>query len=110
MFRITPNPTFVANVALTRPGEDAVLVSFTFRHKSKTAYKNWVARLQQGEITVPEGLHEVIESWQGVEDAAGKPLPYSREALATLLEEFIPLEEEIVKAYSRTLTESRAKN
>lgn len=111
MFRIIPNPTFVANVPLTRTGDDAaVLVAFTFRHKSKTAYNDWVRRLQAGDLAIADALHEVIESWDGVEDAAGKPLPYSREALATMIEAFVPVEAEIMRAYSRALTESRVKN
>lgn len=108
MFRLIPNPTFVVAVPLTVPGSERLLVNFTFRHKSKAALKDWVARVN-GSTSVSV-LAEVVADWSGVEDGEGKPVPFSSEALATMVDNYPTAGREIFDAYFAELTESRTKN
>lgn len=116
MFKLNPNPTFQADVALTVPGAAApIKVRFTFRHKGRKALADWVRRpadaAKAGEPLDDAGyLGEVIEDWSGPVDEAGQPAAYGREALAALIDAYPASSREIYDGYLRALTESRAKN
>lgn len=108
MFRLTPNPTFTADVKVTVPGADAqAVLTLTFRHKGRKALKAWI----EGAAERPDAefLDEVIESWRGVETATGA-VAYSRETLAELLDAYPAAGGEIFDAYLRALTRAREKN
>lgn len=110
MFKIVAAPTFTASVPLARPGEpQTVPVVFTFRHKGKRALADY---LDRGRASADDQsyLDEVIEAWQGVADAEGKPLAYSRDALSVLLDNFPAAGAQIVAAYVRELTNARLGN
>lgn len=110
MFKIIPNPTFTATVALSAPGSDrAGEITFTFRHKTARELAAW-----NGRAATADGdaafLDEVIEAWAGVVGEGDAPVPYSRGALAQLLDNFPAAGSEIYLAYSRQLRDARAKN
>ena len=42
MFKIAPNPTFVAEARITVPGADAGLLKIEWRHQGRAALKDWM--------------------------------------------------------------------
>lgn len=105
MFALSPSPEFRAKVPLSAPGAPQVLVEFTFRHRSKSALREW---LHAGRPEA-EMLSDVVSAWDGIADK-GEPVPYSPAALATLLDNYPTAASEIFSAYMRELTEARTKN
>ena len=120
MFKIIPNPTFTCPVPLSVPGVDKPLaITITFKHKSRRELADYQARAvavamaAEGEdapLLYVDYVAEIIDTWAGVGDAAGKPLPYSRETLAQLLEAYPASGPEIVRTYTRQLSHARAGN
>ncbi|MDD5297669.1 MAG: phage tail assembly chaperone [Rhodocyclaceae bacterium] len=110
MFKINPAPTFSAPVSLTVPGQDeSATLDITFQHKGKQALSAWIKAAVEGRADL-DSLTEVVAGWDGVSDDAGNPLPFSPEALATLLDQYPAAAGEFYAAYRKALTESRAKN
>ena len=109
MFKLQPAPTFVAQVPLTVAGlPDPVELAVTFRHKNKAALEAWIAGAKGKTDDVL--LHEVIEAWDGMQDAAGAAVPYSLGALGELLSNYPAAHGELFRGYLRELTEARRKN
>lgn len=109
MFKLNPNPTFVAAVPLSVPGmAEPLEVSFTFRHQNKAALSKWMtdAKGKSGS----ENLHKIIADWVGVFGEDGLQVPYSLTALTDLLENYSAAEGEIFRAYMQELTEAKRKN
>lgn len=112
MFRLDPNPTFVAPVLLSRPGSEApVKVNFTFKHKTWRELNAWLGNAGDYASDV-EFLDEVIAGWgpEFVEGPQDTPVPYSAEALARLLDRFTAASREIVRDYRKGLGDARAGN
>ena len=109
MFRINPAPTFDASVRLTVPGQDApAVLQLTFAHMGRKAAADWIERAKgRSDADV---IGEVVRDWKDVQDDAGAPVPYSREALAALLDAHPAAGMELFDAYLAALSESRAKN
>lgn len=109
MFKLQPDPTFSAKVPLSVPGmEKPLAVTIVFRHKSKTAFQDYLARMP-GRADV-DNLDEIIVQWAGLIGPDGVEAPYSREALATLLENYPTAPGEIFSAYSAEITQAKRKN
>jgi hypothetical protein len=109
MFKINPAPTFTVPVPLSVPGlPEPLEVNINFKHKSRAALAKYLAELGGREHTAY--LHEVIDSWTGVHNDAGEPVPYSITALSDLLGNYSVAHAEILAAYTRELTEAKRKN
>lgn len=109
MFRINPAPTFDAEVGITIPGAaECATLAVTFRHRGRRELKAWIDRAKDAASDAAY-LGEVIESWRGVEDAEGRALPYSAEALAKLLDAYPTSGSELFDAYLDALTRAREK-
>lgn len=109
MFKLDPCPEFTAEVQLTRPGEAKPgTLRLRFRHKTRKQFKAWMASAAGRED--PDYLLDVLLGWEGMADADGKPIEFSREALEQLLDAFPAAGQEIFVAYGRELHESRAGN
>ena len=102
-FQITPNPTFTADVELSQPGRaKPVVVKVTYRHKDKEGVRDYFSSLKDREDI--DALDEIIDGWDGFSEK------YSREALGSLLSNYITAAGELFEAYRREVLESRAKN
>jgi hypothetical protein len=111
MFRIDPEPTFAADAALTAPGQaDPAILPIRWKHLRRDDLKKWIDALASSDLSDVDGLAEVIAGWDGVVDAQGKEVPFSREALRELLGAYHTAGAELVRAYVRALTESRLGN
>lgn len=104
MFKLLPNPTFWAAVALTVPGEPApVIVDIEFKHQQRDALQDFFDRCNNG-LRAKEALLEVVVNWRGFDEA------FSGDALERLLKNYVPSAQEIFAAYRRESVESRVKN
>lgn len=111
MFSIVPDPTFTAPVFLSRPAaEAAVKVTFTFKHKSLRELNAWLAKASSFKSDA-DFLGEVIAGW-GAEIVGpdDKPLPYTKAALAQLLDRFPGSGAEIMRDYRKRLKDARQGN
>jgi hypothetical protein len=105
MFKLQPNPTFKAEVAIpTVEGEGKI--TFEFKHKGRKALKEYIDSLGEGENAREDAdaLGELIAGWSGVDET------YSPDALATLLDAYPVASRAIFEAYNRALLEGRSKN
>lgn len=110
MFSLNPAPQFLAPVSLTVPGQiEAGTLWLIFQHKGKQALADWLQSAGSGASDI-DLLSQVVIGWDGVNDDAGTAVPFGRDALAALLDAYPAAAGEIVSAYVRGLTESRAKN
>lgn len=113
MLKLNPSPQFIAPVSLTIAGESETgSVLLTFKHQGKQALAAWLDSATSGtsgtsDLDLVAG---VVLGWDGVNDESGAPVPFSRDALAALLDAYSAAAGEIVSAYIHALTESRAKN
>jgi hypothetical protein len=120
MIRIVPNPTFTCDVPLSVPGADKpASIKITYRHKGRKALGEYQARAVElaMQADAPDAAQqfaayvgEVVEGWTGVLDADDKPLPYTVDNLARLLEAYPAAGAEIVRRYSHQLSHARAGN
>jgi hypothetical protein len=107
-FRIVPNPTFRARVALSVPGAAPGVIEVEFRHKGRTEFAAWWETIDgRNDADI---LGSVIAGWSDVVDGAGMPVPYDIDALALLLDRFPAAAVELRDAYLKALFEAREKN
>lgn len=103
MFKLNPNPTFTVKVALSVPGQaEPKPVDITFKHLARPQIREFFAGLEGK--TDQEALAEVVTGWGGVD------VPFSPEALGSLLDNYPPAGGELFEAFRRELMESRRKN
>lgn len=109
MIKLTPNPTFESPVRLTVPDQaEPVEISMTFRHMTAEQVAQWFKDC--AEKPLGQAIGEFIAGWSGVMGEDGKLVDYSTEALQTLLKNYQPSGNEIIRAWQLGLTESRVKN
>lgn len=109
MFQLDPAPNFPATVLISVPGQaGGTPLLVIFRHKRKTAIADWISRAR-GRSDV-EILSEVIERWDGMHNGRGEEVPYSVDALDTLLENYPAAKDDLFQTYLRELTEAKRKN
>lgn len=78
MFKLEPNPTIEAEVAIPVPGGAPAKVAFIFRHKGRRDLQRFLEAAQGRED--PESIAEIVADWRGGDT------PYLREALDALLD------------------------
>ena len=111
MFKLVPDPIFPVRVRITVPGQanlaDLVL---TCRHKPRDALKAWIESAKNSIASDAQFIGEIVEGWaENVQGADGQPLPFTQDALAALLNNYPAAGSEIVDAYVKEISESRAK-
>lgn len=111
MFKLAASPTFKAQVQLTAAGSEPQTVEFTFRHKGRKAMMVWLDRVMEIKDEAQElaCVMEIVDGW-AVADDDGDPLPVTEASMLELLDSHQTAGGEIVRAYRKALTESRAKN
>ena len=103
MFKLNPDPTFRASVALSVPGsEQPATLAVDFKHLPKSALRDYFSGLE-GKSDA-EALGAIIAGWDGVDT------DYSPEALALLLDNYPAAAAELFEAYRRELLDARRKN
>jgi hypothetical protein len=109
MFKLVPDPQFDATVELTVPGADSKApVVFTFARKGRAALKAWTdSATGRNDLEV---LCDVVVGWRGVFDDKGAEVPFSREALAQLLDAYPASGAEVFRGYLQAHFEAARKN
>ena len=105
MFVLQPKPTFKAEVSIpTVEGEGKI--TFIFKHKGRKALKEFFDMLtsESAERDDVDSLIELVDGWSGVDEK------FSKEALATLLDNYPGSAMAIFSAYNGALLEGRQKN
>jgi hypothetical protein len=103
MFKIDPNPTFWAAVAMPVPGQaKPSMVEMKFAHKTRAQLKDFLESL--GDRTDEEALAEIVQDWRNVD------AEFSRENLGRLLEHYPGAALALFRAYQSEVLEGRAKN
>jgi hypothetical protein len=101
--KLQPAETFAGSAEIPVPGQEPARVSMTWRHKGREALQAWVnSAVGRDDVDV---LAEVIASWGPEIDE-----PFSREALARLLDAYPGAAQALFWAYRKDLTEGRRKN
>lgn len=111
MFKLVPNPTFTADAAISVPGQaEPARLRMEWRHRSRAELQSWLDQLADKQTDEVDGLDLVIVGWDGAEDQDGETVPYSKERLRQILENYPAAGADLVRSYVRALTESRLGN
>ncbi|MDG2617751.1 phage tail assembly chaperone [Thermoleptolyngbya sichuanensis XZ-Cy5] len=103
VLKLRPAETFQGPADIPVPGQEPAKVWITWRHKGKTDLMQWIESASSRDDV--DLMAEVIVSWGSEVDE-----PYSREALARLLNAYPGAAQALFFAYRRELTEGRRKN
>ena len=104
MLKLTPNPTFTAPVEIHVPGSGKIKVPFVFVYKDKDEYKAFTDEAASGKKEELDILLEIVKGWENCD------IPYSPEALGTLLKKYHGSGPAIFAAYVNELTGARLGN
>lgn len=110
MFRLAPDPVFMATVPLSVRGGEPVPVVFNFRHMGRKALAAFIQRTKDEGMADEAVLGAVIDTWRDVVDPSGAPVPYSPQALAQLLDDHPAASTEIWNGYLAALLDYRRGN
>lgn len=109
MFKIVADPTFWTKVQLSLPGgEKKGEIEIQFKYLKPQDYLDWVDA--STDLPVRDALEEMILDWKGAVDDQGKAVPYNKDALFNLLDEYHMAETEIIQAWQFGLRGARIKN
>lgn len=109
MIKLTPAPKFKVEAQLVVPGEEAPgNLELTVRWMPVSQRQAWFKAVE-GKSDA-DAISEVVADWSGPLDEAGLPVPYSKEALATLLDNYDGAVASILTAIARGYREGRVKN
>lgn len=113
MIKINPNPEFTADVEITVPGQQETgAIPLTFKYMTRVAYLDWIATFpgkKSDKKKEPEPrkhvdvFPEFVIGW-------GLDEKFTKENIKTFLDNYPAAFDEIIRAYSRLLFESRVKN
>ena len=120
MFKIVPAPEFTCQVLLSRPDDELpVKLQARFRHKTQRQLDAWFAAVQRKvmeagatdtDLAVVDAIHEVLVDLGPLADGEGHLVPYSREVLAQLIDNFPAATPELARQYRQRLTDARLGN
>ena len=107
MFKISPKPTFPADVEIATPIGVATL-KLEFKHLGKAKLKELHETAQkQADI---ETLSQIVVGWSEVFDAEGNSVAFNADNLAQLIDGYPSAPFEIYQAYLSAANGARVKN
>ena len=104
MLKLTPNPTFTAPVEIHVPGAGKIKVPFVFAYKDKDEYKAFTDEAASGKKDDVSVCLEIVKGWENCD------VPYSPEALGSLLKKYHNAGTAIFATYVSELTGARLGN
>lgn len=108
MFALQPKPTFKYDVVIPIVGGLEGKIKFEFRHKGRNDLKAFFDSFTESEGKPArediDAIDEIVAGWEGVDEK------YSREALATLIDNYPRAASAILTAYSAAIFEEKQKN
>jgi hypothetical protein len=93
-------PTFVAKVEIPRAGDDALVGMFTFKHRMKSDFDEWVKTKIMDDVA---GILDMVEGWDFEE-------PFNPESVKALIEHHMSAAYVITETYIKELTQARLGN
>lgn len=102
-FSLEPKPTFEASVLIPIPGARPESVKFTFKHRDRTAYREWFDSLAEGGREDEDVVFEIASGWE-LED------PFDRESVGKLIANYIGSARAIIETYIRELSSAKLGN
>lgn len=105
MFSTDADPTFTAEVHISRPGKSkAETIEVEFHHHTTDQLKALGEEMQEGKVTDLDALTRIIVRWKGVDK------DYSPEVLAQVLQKFPSASSAFWNGFRKELVEAKAKN
>lgn len=98
---LTANPTFKAKVAIPVAGAPAVPVEFTFKHRSKEAFAEWIKGISDKDDS--DLLLEVASGWE-LEDA------WDKENISLMCENYMGAARAVIEKYIAEQTAAKLGN
>jgi hypothetical protein len=102
MFKLQPKPTFRAKVPIPVPGGVSSSIELEFRHMARGELRRFLDNVQEREDL--DVLMEVVLGWSGVD------AEFSRESMATLLENYPASAAAVLAAFVKELADARLGN
>lgn len=94
-------PTFKVKVAIPVPGGKSVDVEFTFKHRTREAFKDFIEKISDREDV--ETILDIASGWD-LDD------PFDKDSLDEMTQNYIGSSMAIIQAYMSELTNARVKN
>lgn len=103
--KLIPSPTFRAKVGIPVPGQETLeYITCEFKHMTRDAFRVFSERVTAGDVGELESLMEMLVGWEGVD------MPFSRDAVASLIQAYHGAAYVIAQDYARELTAARMGN
>jgi hypothetical protein len=106
---VKAKPTFFAKVTIPAP-EGALVLDLEFKHRTRKEFDAYIQQVQsrtaegEGSVAEVDQVLELVAGWRNVEE------PFSKEAVADLLENFHAASRTIGSRYHDELTQARLGN
>lgn len=100
-FNLNAIPTFKSKVAIPVPGAKSVDVEFTFKHRTRDQFKEFVDSLEGREDV--DVILDIASGWD-LEDA------FDEDNIDALIQNYMGSARAIIEIYINELTSARAKN
>jgi hypothetical protein len=112
MFKLAPNPSFPVKVLVHVPGQGRTQpFEVEFRHMSQSSLQQFLEEVRgKKDAEAIDALASIIVGWDGVAGADGAPVPFSRAALATMIDLFPSAAQALFTAYAEELAGARLGN
>jgi bacterioferritin (cytochrome b1) len=104
MFKIIPNPTFVGIAKIAAPGGEVLDLRIVFKHRTVTQLQEFLAEAAKNERSDVDGLLEIVEGWEEVD------APFSREALAQILDNYHDVVTPVMNAFFEAIRGAKEGN
>ncbi|OZI36285.1 hypothetical protein CEG14_14835 [Bordetella genomosp. 1] len=101
-FSLKPNPTFKLAVPLPVPGGGYSAVQFTFKHRTKDEFKDFIEN-QMTDMEDTEMVLAVASGWELEE-------PFDEEHITTLVNNYVGSARAVFTAYIEELAKARTGN
>ena len=100
-FNLTAAPTFKADVLITVPGGKSASVEFTFKHRTREQFREFVEGLpERDDVDV---IKDIASGWELEE-------PFDAENIEKMAENYLGSTRAIIETYMRELSGARTKN
>ncbi|MFC0225683.1 phage tail assembly chaperone [Serratia aquatilis] len=113
-FTLIPNPTFKVDVAIPRAGAEDGVLTFTFKHKTRTELEVLENTLREATEKQAEGGERsnapLVDFVLEIAKAWALPDKFTKENVLVLLENYPRAFDAIAMAYTRELMALREKN
>lgn len=100
-FTLNAAPTFKASVSIPVAGGEPIQVTFTFKHRTRTALDDFM-KSRAGKSDT-DTFMEMVEGWD-------MDIPYTQENVETLVENYLGAPLATYRAYIDELVQAKVKN